>query len=185
MSALRGQTERSPRQTRHLSYIAEFTTDIQYITGKFNAWLRPFVASASTPTPRNRAVSLLVASVNLFKTKYSLVRCTPIEQLPLTSNFKTSSLVHQLCCEIHPLLSHTPFCQLPGLAQFLIQSLESDRQVHAPHSRSSPNALCGLSATNLWALKFTQPQPTITAKWQGLTFPLPTEGSTQSTYYDP
>ncbi|KAK7504021.1 hypothetical protein BaRGS_00004753 [Batillaria attramentaria] len=36
VSALKNQTERSPRQTRHLSYIAEFTTDIQYITGKFN-----------------------------------------------------------------------------------------------------------------------------------------------------
>ena len=36
VTALKSQTERSPRQTRHLSYIAEFTTDIQYITGKFN-----------------------------------------------------------------------------------------------------------------------------------------------------
>lgn len=34
--ALKSQTDRSPRQTRHLSYIAEFTTDIQYIKGKFN-----------------------------------------------------------------------------------------------------------------------------------------------------
>ena len=36
VSAFQSQAERSPRQTRHLSYIAEFTTDIQYITGKFN-----------------------------------------------------------------------------------------------------------------------------------------------------
>ena len=36
-SALLRQTERSPRQTRHVSsFIAEFTTDIQYIKGKFN-----------------------------------------------------------------------------------------------------------------------------------------------------
>ncbi|GFS12213.1 Pol polyprotein [Elysia marginata] len=34
--ALTSQTDRSPRQTRHLSFIAEFTTDIQYIKGKFN-----------------------------------------------------------------------------------------------------------------------------------------------------
>ena len=36
VSALISQTDRSPRQTRHLSYIAEFTTDIQHITGQFN-----------------------------------------------------------------------------------------------------------------------------------------------------
>ena len=35
-SALKSQTDRSPRQTRHLSFIAEFTTDIQRIKGKFN-----------------------------------------------------------------------------------------------------------------------------------------------------
>lgn len=35
-SALRSQTDRSPRQTRHLSFIAEFTADIQHIKGKFN-----------------------------------------------------------------------------------------------------------------------------------------------------
>ena len=35
-TALRSQTDRSPRQTRHLSFIAEFTTDIKYIKGKFN-----------------------------------------------------------------------------------------------------------------------------------------------------
>ncbi|GFS18965.1 Pol polyprotein [Elysia marginata] len=34
--ALTSQTDRSPRQTRHLSFIAEFTTDIQHIKGKFN-----------------------------------------------------------------------------------------------------------------------------------------------------
>ncbi|GFN86833.1 Pol polyprotein [Plakobranchus ocellatus] len=34
--ALSSQTERSPRQTRHLSYISEFTTDIQHIEGEFN-----------------------------------------------------------------------------------------------------------------------------------------------------
>lgn len=36
VSALTSQADRSPRQSRHLSYIAEFTTDIQFITGKFN-----------------------------------------------------------------------------------------------------------------------------------------------------
>lgn len=35
-SALTSQNDRSPRQTRHLSFIAEFTTDIKHIKGKFN-----------------------------------------------------------------------------------------------------------------------------------------------------
>ena len=35
-SALISQTDRSPRQTRHLSFIAEFTSNIQNIKGKFN-----------------------------------------------------------------------------------------------------------------------------------------------------
>ena len=34
--ALTNIAERSPRQARHLSFIAEFTTDIQYIKGKHN-----------------------------------------------------------------------------------------------------------------------------------------------------
>ena len=34
--ALASTAERSPRQTHHLSFIAEFTTDLQYIKGKFN-----------------------------------------------------------------------------------------------------------------------------------------------------
>ena len=34
--ALNSKTERSPRQTRHLEYIAEFTSDIKYIKGKDN-----------------------------------------------------------------------------------------------------------------------------------------------------
>ena len=28
--------DRSPRQSRHLSYIAEFTTDIRHVHGKYN-----------------------------------------------------------------------------------------------------------------------------------------------------
>ena len=42
MSAIQSQAERSPRQTRHLSYIAEFTTDIQYVAGKFNVVANAF-----------------------------------------------------------------------------------------------------------------------------------------------
>ena len=34
--SLTSQTERSPRQSRHLSFIAEFTSDIQHISGKNN-----------------------------------------------------------------------------------------------------------------------------------------------------
>lgn len=35
-TSLTSKTDRSPRQTRQLSYIAEFTTDIRHIQGKFN-----------------------------------------------------------------------------------------------------------------------------------------------------
>ena len=34
--ALKSSTDRSPRQTRHLSFVAEFTTDIRHITGDSN-----------------------------------------------------------------------------------------------------------------------------------------------------
>ena len=35
-SAIASATERSPRQTRHLSFISEFTTDLQHVSGKHN-----------------------------------------------------------------------------------------------------------------------------------------------------
>lgn len=35
-TAISSKVDRSPRQTRHMSYIAEFTTDVQHIRGKFN-----------------------------------------------------------------------------------------------------------------------------------------------------
>ena len=35
-SAIQSAADRSPRQTRHLSFIAEFTTDIQHVKGRFN-----------------------------------------------------------------------------------------------------------------------------------------------------
>ena len=35
-SAIDSATERSPRQTRHLSFISEFTTDLQHVSGKHN-----------------------------------------------------------------------------------------------------------------------------------------------------
>ena len=35
-TAVNSQSDRSPRQTRHLSYISEFTTDIQHVQGKHN-----------------------------------------------------------------------------------------------------------------------------------------------------
>jgi cleavage and polyadenylation specificity factor subunit 1 len=34
--AFSNDVDRSPRQTRHLSFIAEFTTDVQHVKGKFN-----------------------------------------------------------------------------------------------------------------------------------------------------
>jgi len=48
--AIASNADRSPRQTRHLSYIAEFTTDLQHVKGKQN-----FVADALS---RVSAVSL-------------------------------------------------------------------------------------------------------------------------------
>lgn len=44
MSALKSQSDQSPRLTRHMSYIAKFTSNIQYIKGKFNV-----VANAISP----------------------------------------------------------------------------------------------------------------------------------------
>ena len=35
-SAIQSKSDKSPRQTRHLSFISEFTTDIRHIHGKFN-----------------------------------------------------------------------------------------------------------------------------------------------------
>ena len=35
-TSLQSQADRSPRQTRHLSFIAEFTTEVRYIKGKFD-----------------------------------------------------------------------------------------------------------------------------------------------------
>ena len=35
-SAIQSKSDKSPRQTRHLSFISEFTTDIRHIQGKFN-----------------------------------------------------------------------------------------------------------------------------------------------------
>ena len=51
-------TERSSlRQTRHLAYIAEFTTDIRYVKGKTN-----FVADALTRHPSHRATKPFINS---------------------------------------------------------------------------------------------------------------------------
>ena len=52
--ALKSSTERSPRQTRHFSYIAEFTTDIRHVPGSSNVvadcMSRPTPTSLLTPT---------------------------------------------------------------------------------------------------------------------------------------
>ena len=49
--ALLSASERSPRQARHLSFIAEFTSDIQYIRGKHNvvADALPRIQAVRTP----------------------------------------------------------------------------------------------------------------------------------------
>lgn len=54
-SAISSTTERSPRQTRHLSFISEFTTDIRHVSGKQNvvadALSRIGSAAAAPPSP--------------------------------------------------------------------------------------------------------------------------------------
>ena len=52
--ALASSTERSPRQTRHLSYVAEFTSDIRHVKGSANvvadALSRPLCPAVSAVT---------------------------------------------------------------------------------------------------------------------------------------
>jgi cleavage and polyadenylation specificity factor subunit 1 len=60
-TALASSNEHSPRQTRHLSFIAEFSTDIQHITGKDNvvadALSRPSTFAISLPPIDYRQLS--------------------------------------------------------------------------------------------------------------------------------
>lgn len=53
-NALNSKTERSPRQTRHLEYIAQFTNDIVHISGKSNV-VADFL---SRPCEENSAINL-------------------------------------------------------------------------------------------------------------------------------
>lgn len=57
--AIRSNTDYSPRQSRHLSYISEFTTDIRHVSGKENvvadALSRPTVAAATLTQPVDEA----------------------------------------------------------------------------------------------------------------------------------
>ena len=50
--ALSSTTDRSPRQTRHLSFVSEFTTDIQHVSGKHNVVADALsrIAAAALPT---------------------------------------------------------------------------------------------------------------------------------------
>ena len=51
-SAIQSKSDKSPRQTRHLSFISEFTTDIRHIQGKFNVVADALsrIHSVGTPT---------------------------------------------------------------------------------------------------------------------------------------
>ena len=49
--ALPSASERSPRQARHLSFIAEFTSDIQYIRGKHNVVVDALSRIQAVTTP--------------------------------------------------------------------------------------------------------------------------------------
>ena len=47
--AVSSSTERSPRQTRHLSFIAEYTTDIRHVSGNSNVVADALSRPADTP----------------------------------------------------------------------------------------------------------------------------------------
>ena len=65
VGALASTVDRSPRQTRHLSYIAEFTTDIRHLPGSTNVVAdllsRPCLLYTS-PSPRDLSTSRMPSS---------------------------------------------------------------------------------------------------------------------------
>ena len=127
MSAFQSQAERSSRQTRHLSYIAEFTTDIQYITGKFNVVADAF--SRFNINSNSESEEHVCFSVSSFdQLAQDQVQSGEMDSYRTAdtghSNFKTFSLVHQLCCVIRPLVSLAQFCPNLGPAQCLIKSMD-------------------------------------------------------------
>ena len=57
-------SERSPRQARHLSFIAEFTSDIQYIRGKHNVVADALLRIQAVTTPAIDLHQLAVYQTN-------------------------------------------------------------------------------------------------------------------------
>ena len=51
VGALNSTVDRSPRQTRHLSFIAEFTTDLRHVPGESNVVADQLSRPSPTPTP--------------------------------------------------------------------------------------------------------------------------------------
>ena len=62
--ALASSTERSPRQTRHLTYIAEFTSDIRYVPGASNV-VADYLSRPSSPLTDKQAVKSSPTTVKL------------------------------------------------------------------------------------------------------------------------
>ena len=65
--ALNSSAEKSPRQTRHLSYISEFTTDIRHVAGEANVVAdllsrSPACLLYTSPSPRDGLLSRMPSS---------------------------------------------------------------------------------------------------------------------------
>ena len=54
-TSLDSQADRSPRQTRHLSFIAEFTINVRYIKGKFNVVADALLRIITAHSPKKTA----------------------------------------------------------------------------------------------------------------------------------
>ena len=61
-TAVNSQSDRPPRQTRHLSYISEFTTDIQHVQGKHNVVADALSRLSPVFTPEDEENSAVNAS---------------------------------------------------------------------------------------------------------------------------
>ena len=73
--ALRSSTDRSPRQTRHLSFIAEFTTDIRHVPGSSNV-VADFLSRPTPVSPSSAVAAVsLASSVDLHELALEQRRC--------------------------------------------------------------------------------------------------------------
>ena len=103
--AITSSVEKSPRQTRHLSYIAEYSTDIRHVSGAANvvadALSRPSTPLPDVPAdcdaPSSLVAPQLVASVSLcpgldFAAMAAAQKTTDFSSLQSSSSLEISSL---------------------------------------------------------------------------------------------